>query len=54
MTLTDDDIKAFQGLWKQEMGEELTSEKAREYGENILALVALVARWKSRSVSRKS
>ena len=53
MTLTDDDIKAFQGLWKQEMGEELTPEMAREYGETMLTLFAIVAKSKAEEHSHQ-
>jgi len=41
------DVEGFRELWKREIGEELTPEKAEEYGENLLGLVGLVARWKS-------
>lgn len=37
-------FKAFQQLWRQEVSEELTYEKAEEYGPKILALVGAVAR----------
>lgn len=37
---------AFQDLWRNELGEELTYEKAGEYGPKILALIGAMARAK--------
>jgi hypothetical protein len=36
----------FQQLWEEELGEQLTYEKAEEYGPKVLALVGSVARSK--------
>jgi hypothetical protein len=38
-------FRAFQQLWREEIGEELTYEYA-ESNPNLLALVGAVARWK--------
>lgn len=36
----------FQQLWRETVKEELSYEKAQEYGPKLLALVGAVARWK--------
>lgn len=41
--LTDTDIGEFRMLWKQETGQDISPETAREYAEDVLALVAIVA-----------
>lgn len=45
-TANSDVFRAFQHLWLEEVHEELTYERAQEYGPKILALVGAVARWK--------
>ena len=42
--LTDDDLKEFQVLWKQEARQDIPLATAREYASDILGLVAIVAR----------
>lgn len=42
MNLTPQDIGEFQQLWKRETGQDIPPETAREYAEDILAIVALV------------
>ena len=42
--LTDADIGEFRVLWKQETGQDISPETARDYAEDVLALVAIVAR----------
>jgi|GEM_PF-2633699 len=41
-----DIFKAFQEIWREEIHEELTCDKASEYGSKILALVGAVSRAK--------
>ncbi len=41
--LTDADIGEFRVLWKQETGQDIPPETAREYAEDILGIVAIVA-----------
>jgi len=41
-----DIFKSFQEIWREEIHEELTFDKACEYGSKILALVGAVARAK--------
>ena len=41
MKLTDTDIGQFRMLWKQETGQSISDETAREYAEDIVGLVAL-------------
>jgi len=43
-TLTDDDLREFQVLWKKETGKDIDLPTAREYAGNIIGLVALVCR----------
>lgn len=40
--LSDDSIREFQRLWKQETGQDISLETAREYAKEILGLVELV------------
>lgn len=50
-TRDSETFHALQVLWKEEMKEELTYEKAESYGVNLLGLVVLVARSKRLSPS---
>lgn len=43
MQLTDTDIGEFCVLWKEETGQDISYETAREYAQDILGLVAIVA-----------
>ncbi|MFA6038713.1 MAG: hypothetical protein WCV62_01535 [Candidatus Peribacteraceae bacterium] len=43
-TKDSDVFHAFQVFWKDEIGEELSYERAQDYGPKILAMVALAAR----------
>ncbi|OIO53786.1 hypothetical protein AUJ46_04290 [Candidatus Peregrinibacteria bacterium CG1_02_54_53] len=52
-TADSDTFRALQVLWKEEVNEDLTYEKAEEYGPRVLAVVGNVARWK-RKKHRKS
>lgn len=42
MNLTDADIGEFQVLWKEETGEDISVETARQYATSILGLVSIV------------
>lgn len=42
MKLSEADSRDFQLLWKQETGQDISSETARVYAENLLGLVQLV------------
>ena len=44
MTLTDDDIKKFQALYKSELGMEISREDAYEKGIKLLRLMSAVYR----------
>ena len=46
-------VEAWRELWREELGEELTDAKIREYGPRVLALVAAVARYRSGRSSAK-
>jgi len=43
MTLTDDDIRAFARIWREEFGEDLTPEKAREEATLLMEVYLLLA-----------
>lgn len=40
-------IKNFQAIWKQETGQDIDEEAAREYGTSIVGLVESVVDWKA-------
>lgn len=40
--LTDEQIKQFQMLWKNSFGEEITEEKALEFGTKLVDLMRLI------------
>lgn len=42
MILTDEQIIKFQVLWKQRYGEDITREKALEYGIKLIRLLQIV------------
>jgi len=44
MHLSDQDIREFQELWRQQFEESLTEDKAREEAMQLLELYALLAR----------
>jgi hypothetical protein len=43
MQLTDTDIGQFRALWRKETGQDISPETAREYAEDILGIVAIIA-----------
>ncbi|TSC57252.1 MAG: hypothetical protein Greene041662_1011 [Candidatus Peregrinibacteria bacterium Greene0416_62] len=43
MQLTDTDIGEFRELWRKETGQEIPTETARQYAEDILGIIAIVA-----------
>lgn len=43
MQLTDTDIGEFRELWRKEVGQDISHETAREYAQDILALVSIAA-----------
>jgi hypothetical protein len=42
--ITDDDIRRFQGIWREEFEEEITADEAREHIARLDALYLLLAR----------
>ncbi len=42
MNLNDDQLRQFKTMWKNETGEEIDSDTAREYALNIITLVESV------------
>lgn len=54
MQLTDDDIREFIELWKQEFDEVLTSAQAREEATRLLELAMLLARTPPPDVPKKT
>lgn len=40
--LTTEEIREFQRLWKEEIGEDISLETAEEYGQDVFELVRLV------------
>lgn len=40
--LTPEEIREFQRLWKEEIGEDISLETAEEYGQDVFELVRLV------------
>lgn len=43
MTLTDDDIRAFARIWKEEFGEDLSPARAREEATLLMEVYLLLA-----------
>lgn len=44
MQLNDDDIREFKAIWKDEFGEEITDDVAREAASRVLELYRVLAR----------
>lgn len=44
MQLNDDDLRTFRAIWKDEFGEEITDDAAREAASRVLELYRLLAR----------
>jgi hypothetical protein len=42
--ITDDDIRRFQGIWREEFKEEITEDEAREHIARLDALYLMLAR----------
>lgn len=43
MILSQEDIGQFRELWQKETGQSISDELAREYAEDVLGIVALIA-----------
>ena len=43
MQLTDEDIREFAALWKEEFAEEISQQEARRYASQLLELYQLLA-----------
>jgi len=42
MILSDEEIAEFKRIWKEERGEEISDEEAREEGANLINLVKIL------------
>lgn len=42
MELTDDDIREYQAIWKEEFGEEISAEDARRSASELLELYRML------------
>jgi hypothetical protein len=53
ITLSEQDIGTFRELWRKETGQEIPPQTAREYAEDILGIVAIVAEPLTRTREKK-
>jgi len=44
MQLTDEDVREFATLWKEEFGEEISEAEARRHATQLIELYSLLAR----------